>query len=77
MAQVYIAEYDSRHYSFTAVGSTQARARQAMRRTLMLWAEQADLEPGWFDLEDLCVFEIDVDDIGTVDRQPMRRAGDT
>lgn len=45
---VWVAEYESRNFSFLAVGHTKAEAYDAMIRTLTLHGEQYGCEPEWF-----------------------------
>jgi hypothetical protein len=48
MTTVFLAEYDTRHYSFTAIGATQKSAKDALLRGLRAHGQQLDLPAGWY-----------------------------
>jgi len=45
---VWVAEFDSRSFTFTAVDKTRDLAVGALRRGLRKWAEMNDLAEDWF-----------------------------
>lgn len=51
-ASVWVAEFDSRSFTFTAVDKSRDLAVAALRRGLRKWAEMNDLDEDWFAPED-------------------------
>jgi hypothetical protein len=47
MKTIYLASAESRNFSFQAVGSTAKSAMEALRKGLLLHAEQYNLDPDW------------------------------
>ena len=54
---VFQATYDSRNFSFAAVGTTKTHARQALITGLLKHAQQYNLPRDWFERGDIDVRE--------------------
>lgn len=47
MRSVWLARFETRHFSFKGYGATAAEAEAALGRALCAHARQYGLEPGW------------------------------
>lgn len=74
---VWVAEFDSRHFSFLAVGKTKAEARAAMIRTLEVYGQQYG-DPGWFReyVDDMNIHEVIVGGLGLADYHQVTERGE-
>lgn len=61
MKTVYYAYFDSRNFSFAAVGLTREKALKALIRGLEKHTEVLNLEPDWYGIEeDLNVIPMEI-----------------
>lgn len=73
MTTIWLAELETRNFSFQALGSSDTAARLALTKTLNIHAEQYGLNYTWFHdyRDDVTVTPIDVDQAGIRDRESV------
>jgi len=55
---MWIAEYDSSHFSFVAVGEQRVRAIYALKRGLRKHGEEYGCDPHWWDNDGINTYQI-------------------
>ena len=61
MQLVYLAKYDSRHFSFNAISKTREGAIQSITKGLDEHTTEYDCDPDWYDRDDIEVVELELD----------------
>lgn len=64
---IWIAEYSSSHFSFTAAGTDRDKAINAMISTLDMHGRQMDCEDEWWYVSDINAYEVTLNGLGVRD----------